>query len=320
MCWSIKVSLLLLSCFGLSVSSYGPLPDFAITNIDVEHIEDDWVEFDRFRKGSDDKALILADIEETGRKLAFGWGIVPIYRGRIVNETAIVEKLETDIYQEEVILYMHGFNVPPGDVMEKCAEYTRDYNRLVIPLIWAVEDSSIAGYHTDRILNAPTAAECFRDKLHIIKDVPKSLLCHSMGNYVLRLAARTCTENESPFNHIFMVAADVAHDIFDVSPNSHANHTLNDGLEIASMSKKNIHVLYSSNDVAMQLRTFHPATWGIQGLGLEGYREENLHPDLIDQLLQCDCSEWSGDDDWLFHHGYAFTADSIAYYESLFEK
>lgn len=315
MFWSFLASLLLLFVFG--PSAYNALPNFVITNIDVEYVGDELVEFDCLMKGSDDQAVILADIQ--GSEKRRGWQRFPIYRGRIVNETAIIEKLQADIDQEEVLLYMHGFNVPPGRVMEKCAEYTRDYSRLVIPLIWAVEDSSVFGYQTDLMLNAPTAAGCFRDKLHIINDIPKSLLCHSMGNFVLRLAARTCTANESPFHDIFMVAADVSHGIFDTSQNNHTNQTLNDGLEIASMAKRKIHVMYSPHDLAMKLRPFHPATWGVRGLGLAGYEEENLHPDLFDKLVQCDCSQWSGEDDWM-HHGYAFTSESIAYYESVIDE
>jgi esterase/lipase superfamily enzyme len=246
-----------LSLFGLASNL---LPDFVITNIQVEHVGNDWVEFDSLMEGSEEVAYILSDIQYTGRRR--GFRRFPIFRAKIVDESAISRKVEAEDDQEKVLFYTHGFNVPPRYVMNECAEYARDYNRMVIPLIWAAEDRGVFGYGQDRLLNAPTAAEAFRDKLDIAKHIRKSLLCHSMGNYVLRLAARTDAQHR-PFEDIFMVAADVNHDIFDESQNNHTNHTLNDGLEIASMAQKEVHVLHSHKDLTMKARRFHWATGGV---------------------------------------------------------
>ena len=315
--------LLLLCCCASLVSSARRLPEFAITNYDVKRIGDDGVvEFSRFTKGSKEHAYILRDIE-VKRRYPF-----TVFRAKLVDENEVNRKADTrsrgwlpalPMFHEKVLLYMHGFNVPPKFVLEQCGEYAKTRGRLVIPLLWAVEDRGVLGFGRDRIWNAPTAAEAFGDKLNVVKKVRTSLLCHSMGNYVLRLAARTSNTGDRPFEDLFMVAADVSHNIFDKDQNNHAEPTLNDGKEIESMIQKKIHVLHSHKDCAMKIRPWHPTTWAIPGLGANGYRnttDHPLHPNLENKLAKYDCSSFSGEADPRNHHGYQFSEQAVDYYEN----
>ena len=225
--------------------------------------------------------------------------------------------VHTPFFHEKVLLYMHGFNVPPKDVFKGCKYYTDKYKREVIPLLWVNEKSPFT-YRRDRVLHSPSAAEAFRDKLEVAKNIKKSLLCHSMGNYVLRLAARTFT-GPKPFEHIFMVAADVDHDIFDASQNNHSNPTENDGLEIMGMAEKKVHVLHSWKDVAMMVRPRLK-----RGLGARGFRDTEKHPlhkSIKDggRLVKHDCSGFSHEKDLLKNHGYQFNDDAIEYYEKFMD-
>lgn len=314
-------TILLLFCAASLVSGAKRLPEFAITNYEVKRLDGDVVEFSRFAKGSKTKAYVLEDIEMR-RRFPF-----PVFRAKLVDENEVNRRADAEssgwlptlpMFHEKVLLYMHGFNVPPRHVLEACGEYSQAHRRLVIPLLWAVEDRSVLGYGADRILNAPTAAEAFGDKLNVVKHVRTSLLCHSMGNYVLRLAARTSETGDRPFEDIFMVAADVSHDIFEKSQNMHADSKENDGLEIRNMVKNKVHVLHSHKDRAMKARKWHPKTWNIPGLGASGYRntaEHPLHPELVNKLTKFDCSSFSGKADPLIHHRYQFYQKSVDYYE-----
>lgn len=296
-------------------------PKFVIVNFDVKYVGSNRVEFHAGRKAGEPS--ILTKLEFSGRRTLFRR--FPIYEATVVQKDDVNAKLAvgvvpTAVYSKKALIYMHGFNVFPSYVFTKCAEYEESSGRLVIPLIWKSENSGVLGYCADRKVNSEGAAEAFRPLLDLTKGIRKSLLCHSMGNYVLRLAARASAPDEEPFEDIFMVAADVHRNIFDQESNMHTDDPLkNDGLEILSMAKRQVHVLYSPRDIAMWVRPVQPCTPGQVGLGFKGYREGLLHEDIrdSDKLAPAfSCQHFSHLEDWK-NHGYQFAQPAIDYYEGV---
>ena len=108
---------------------------------------------------------------------------------------------------------IHGFNVEPDGYLETIAnleveESGKKGNQFskfnLIPVLWpSVGGLKGSGYQDDRELSK-LAGESFtllKDKIDVFPS--KSLVCHSMGNRVLRHAASSGFK----FDNIFMVAA-----------------------------------------------------------------------------------------------------------------
>ena len=300
-------------------------PRYAIVNFDTKSVGNNLVQFHAgMRVGA---PSILTDVEFTKKRTPIRR--FPIFQARVVDRDDVNAKLTvagwvpTALFSKKALIYMHGFNVFPREVFQKCAEYEEERDRLVIPLIWKSKNSGPLGYCPDRKVNAPGAADSFRPLIDVTKGIRKSLLCHSMGNYVLRLAARASLPDEEPFEDIFMVAADVHRNIFDAGSNNHTDPTLNDGLEIVSMTKRRVHVLHSHKDTVMWWRPLQLCTLGQIGLGHKGYRSFNdLHEEVRDSNKLAplkDCSPFSNINDTK-HHSYQFTKPAIDYYENVMDS
>jgi len=142
---------------------------------------------------------------------------------------------------------VHGFNVPTDNMFEEIDKAEKLFSTLgeskdryfPIPVLWSTEGHPLY-YHDDKELAHKAAVglkKLFINLKEIGSDVPKSLLCHSMGNRVLcyaadgefdpgdtddhitynadKLAAAYAGVN---FENIFMVAADIDYDIFNKDP------------------------------------------------------------------------------------------------------
>ena len=102
---------------------------------------------------------------------------------------------------------VHGFNTQPGQHLNKMnSQATREkFNQgkfTLVPVLWP-SAGGVTNYGPDRI-TAPGAGNAFKTLKKGIDSFPsKSLLCHSMGNYILRHAA----DEKFQFDNIFMAAA-----------------------------------------------------------------------------------------------------------------
>lgn len=213
---------------------------------------------------------------------------------------------------------MHGFREDANCALESCSRYNSqdeaERKYLVVPIVWnTVHKDRIVKelllYNEDRTKCFTKVAPKLREFLDMmLKDQENwqheySLMCHSMGNYILRIVAQLrrvhaqggIDPRGDVFENVFMVAADVREDIFDERLNDYdpkiyptlemmgplsslgnvtsnidlararTVHFLtnnfkfqheNPGLDIASLAKNKVHVLWSSNDLALYARTW----------------------------------------------------------------
>ena len=166
----------------------------------------------------------------------------------------------------------------------------------------------------DKFRKVPKAAKAFAHVVNYPHAFPqRSLVCPSMGNFLLRRLARALAEQgrdetgfgkqrarDNPtqlspvetdycFDDIFMVAADVSDRSFDKRQNNNRDPTKNAGLCIIRLVKHNVHVLHSRKDKAMWVKVI--PILGSCGLGLWGYNK--VHVDAAAKLLVMNCDDWN---------------------------
>jgi hypothetical protein len=131
---------------------------------------------------------------------------------------------------------VHGYSVQPNDVIDHIIDHrdgkkgkdffskSKYYPVFVIwPSAgqWNDKQDTVTGYADDSDVHAPKAGVAFNDFVRNIPDTTfprKSLMMHSMGNHVVFNGACRKSAPEVQFENIFMVAADVPHDIFHKDP------------------------------------------------------------------------------------------------------
>lgn len=213
------------------------------------------VEFHAFMKASPTgAAVVLRDIIDTGRTYrptrqeAGGRWVrrraSPIFSGvpmspakvesAVVIEQAVSVRVgsiaggvnddDDDQPPPALLLCVHGFRTQPADWLTACAAY--DGDRLtVVPVVWPASDERPfwEAYDEDRH-NAQFTGAAFRPLLECLEQIggPKNLMCHSMGNFVLKWSAPVIASQQM-FDNFFMVAADVDRDIFATSHNDESN-------------------------------------------------------------------------------------------------
>jgi esterase/lipase superfamily enzyme len=100
---------------------------------------------------------------------------------------------------------VHGFNTQPGQHLKEMNDAAKKFNKgkfTLVPVIWP-NKRGLENYYSGRP-TASGAGKAFKTLKRGIDSFPrKSLLCHSMGNHVLRHAA----DGKFKFDNIFMVAA-----------------------------------------------------------------------------------------------------------------
>lgn len=118
--------------------------------------------------------------------------------------------------EDKPLFTIHGYNVQPKGYLESMAalESEENANKFskfnLVPVLWPSKgimvNEATSGYNEDRE-SSKLAGENLKDLKNLKSTIDgfpyKSLVCHSMGNRVLRHAA-SC---EFEFDNIFMVAA-----------------------------------------------------------------------------------------------------------------
>jgi pimeloyl-ACP methyl ester carboxylesterase len=129
---------------------------------------------------------------------------------KLTNEEAHTEFVKRYGEGCKPLFSIHGFNNEPGYTFRestKAQQKFDDGKNAIIPVVWP--NYGGPAYDTDRSDNAPEASKELNMLVqHILGTTGnlfknKNLICHSMGNYVLRGAANPNIK----FDNIFMVAA-----------------------------------------------------------------------------------------------------------------
>jgi len=292
---------------GLALTSYD-----VIKTGDTSEEGNPLVHFDGTIKGkADDKdATFLKNIKEV--KDATGKKVLEAEKLTVAQAKAIINQASSD-GEGKPLFCIHGFSVQPRGHLKKIKEASVDlFNQgkfMPIPVMWASEGGLAfpANYFDDR-KTSPGAGNGFKSLKEALDSFPsKSLLAHSMGNRVLSYAA----DSKFKFDNIFMVAADVRHDIFrkDYINSGDANddnRTELHGKKICSMltsgsngkPKGKVYVLVNGADHALT----GSALYKKSRLGVIGahYRrnwtprwtedKKVTHPDIVDCIENVGCN------------------------------
>ncbi len=237
----------------------------------------------------------------------------------INNQSSNEDEKATDSSANRKVLFsVHGFNGNPRGYLLQVKYIEERFQKFkLIPVLWP-SAGSMLGYFRDRSLSK-AAGKAFQSIVEPIETFDKSLLCHSMGNYLLRNFANPSYN----FDNIFMVASDVESKIFYESYIEGGDQEWRkDGLEITKMlnDKKDggkVHILYNKNDSDLLLSTVvnMKSRLGRDGLSFDGGccgNIEKLHDEVKDKITSVDWTNNSPSNP----HNYQFDWSVVAYYES----
>lgn len=217
----------------------------------------------------------------------------------------------------KVLFSVHGFNGNPRGYLLQIKYVEERFQKFkLIPVIWP-SAGSMLGYFIDRSFSK-AAGKAFQSIVEPIEAFDKSLLCHSMGNLVLRKFANPSYN----FDNVFMVAPDVESNIFHETYIEGGNQEWRkEGLNITKMlnDKKEggkVHVLYNKNDSDLLLATIinMKSRLGRDGIPLDGCcgGDLKLHDEVKDKIETVDWTNSSPSNP----HNYQFDWSVVAYYES----
>jgi len=240
---------------------------------------------------------------------------------------------------------IHGFTNEPGHVLPRVlnaqvlldVDDPSEMTSVFVPVLWP-NDGSVIAYGEDQTNAVTVALENIFESTDIF--VNKNLLCHSMGNYLLRMGIREANKNKIylKFDNIFLAAADVNISLFNdeykrqYRENNTEKVEFNDGVLIANMLKDKdnevnptkgmLYCLYNPDDHALDLGSAK-ANWadrlGNNGIGwtetLTGKASRKVISELKDgnkyQNLRITTNEDDGDP---MNHGYNFSEACIDHY------
>ncbi|KAK1746788.1 hypothetical protein QTG54_002132 [Skeletonema marinoi] len=345
-------------------------PPFLITNMKTDPIPNHEGEVTFVNGESEsDKGKFLYDIQKREHDY-------------YAKSTEDIDKIREILngHKHHILLYMHGFREDANCALQSCSEYNSqdeaERKYLVVPILWNTVHKDrlvkeLLCYNEDRTKCFTTVAPKLKEFLEkMLKDQKDwqhkySLMCHSMGNYILRIVAQLRGVNaqgdvdprEAIFENVFMVAADVREDIFDeglndfdpnIYPLLHPQGKVieikfereNPGLDVASLAKNKVHVLWSSKDQALllkanakslsfidQLRAWLSDTDVIKikdgkhapsgALGRNGKRK-NLHDKLKNKVVFHDCDSFSISHD--NYHSYQWNETAVKIYEDAIDN
>ncbi len=181
-----------------------------LTSIDVTDSPDKegYVRFSggKLGRANDDTATFLTDIKQINDKDEDGERLFEAKKLTVSEAKAIINNASAD-GKGKPLFCVHGFTVQPGDHLKDFKDSVNgkfDKGKFMpVPVIWPTK-GALTDYWGDRDNSAPGAGQAFKTLKRGIDSFPsKSLLCHSMGNYVLRHFA----DAKFRFDNIFMVAA-----------------------------------------------------------------------------------------------------------------
>ncbi len=141
----------------------------------------------------------INDTDEAGKRL-FEAETVSVARAReIINEGV-------QGGAGKPLFCIHGWSIQPGQHLQDLQAAGKKFDQgkfTLVPVIWPTRQG-LFNYLSDQETSAAGAGKAFMTIKKGIDNFPsKSLLCHSMGNFVLRNAAF----EKFKFDNIFMVAA-----------------------------------------------------------------------------------------------------------------
>ena len=179
-----------------------------LTSIDVKPVEgtDRTVRFSGSiaGKADDDTATFLENVRQINDTDEGGKRLFEAETLTVAEAKAIING-DSEEGEGKPLFCVHGFNVQPGSHLKNLKNQAKMFDKgkfMLVPVIWPSAGGP-ENYGSDR-LTAPGAGKAFKTLKRGIDSFPrKSLLCHSMGNIVLRHAA----DGKFKFDNIFMVAA-----------------------------------------------------------------------------------------------------------------
>ena len=141
----------------------------------------------------------INDTDEDGKRLFEAETLT------VKEAKAIISNGDSEEGEGKPLFCVHGFSTQPGTHLKRLNDAAKKFNKgkfMLVPVIWPSAGGP-ENYGSDR-LTAPGAGNAFKTLKKGIDSFPrKSLLCHSMGNFVLRHAA----DETFKFDNIFMAAA-----------------------------------------------------------------------------------------------------------------
>mmetsp|Transcript_25872 Transcript_25872/g.77931 ORF Transcript_25872/g.77931 Transcript_25872/m.77931 type:complete len:316 (-) Transcript_25872:163-1110(-) len=292
----------------------------AITTIDVKELGDGKVSFSKESVG--DKNNVSAQIMKNVVLASAEDASLPIYEATEVADAAafrrLIEAEAKDRGATHCMLYIHGFTNTPGVVFEAAKDmnkYLEGKKCFVIPIIWPAEAVDYGAQKE----GAPAAAAALRSllpKLSNNNKVPISLMCHSMGNFLLGQFAPG-DKDEAPafkFDSIFMVASDIRATTFDKEEPDPEDLNRGDNILRIVKDTGHVHVLYHWWDMALLGRRV--LNGGRTALGKVGFfqnpQEKKILADA--RIIQKDCGSFDMSVDRLVGHGYHTSKDAMEYY------
>lgn len=183
----------------------------------------------------------------------------------ILGHAEFLSRLK-DHEANQILLYIHGFNNQPEDVIFRRARTIQEHSDqrepgllTVVPLIWPCDnDFGILKDYWDDQEAADASDTAFARMLEFFlgwrdhqadADDPcykrVNILAHSMGSRVLRGALTKTARRRSVaglFRNIFMVAADVTNECLERGKSGH----------VIALSSRNIAVYHANDDLALR--------------------------------------------------------------------
>lgn len=308
-----------------------------LTSIDVNSVDGqpDKVRFSGKIKGKkDDKdALFLKNIVQINEKDEDGERLFQADKVSVSEAKKIIDEAAGD-GKGKPLFCIHGFNVQPGSHLKQCQQHSKKFNQgkfMLVPVIWP-SAGGVINYGGDRFGSSIGAGEGLKSLRKGIESFPaKSLLAHSMGNRVLRIAA----DAKFKFDNIFMAAADVPHDLFNkdyIRSTDDENSEAKDGLNIVKMlsrdsrnkPKGKVYVLTNSVDFALTGSRFANLKPRLGAVGAGNARNWRgafrFDPKNFDDEIPADCIENKPCNRFLgvfdkLAHSYHFNPFAIKFYQ-----
>lgn len=304
-----------------------------LTSIDVKPVPgtERRVKFSGSIRGraDDDNATFLKDIIQVNDKDEDGKRMFEAEKISVAQAKKIINGASAD-GKGKPLFCIHGFNVQPGSHLKSLQSNAKKFDKdkfMLIPVIWP-SAGGVINYGKDREI-VPGAGNALKTLKRGIDSFPsKSLLAHSMGNFLLRHAA----DAKFKFDNIFMAAADVRHDLFHRDYIRSGDGDKRDGLRITRMlsrdmfdkPKGKIYVLTNGADYALLgsgLRNFVSRIGAVGNAQRRNWRGAwRTDESLIDDEIPKGCIENKSCNPLLpllrkAAHGYHFDDFAVKFYQ-----
>ena len=162
-----------------------------------------------------------------------------------------------------------------------------------MPVLWPSAGQEFLAYFTDRVWSKAAGEALLQSTMiPVTETFSKSVLCHSMGNHVLKYVAN---EANSLFDNIFMVASNENSVLFNKKYIDGGNQEWRkDGLRIKYVDQGK---RWKDSRCAQQERSiftyFGGSRLGRQGLPLDGdgscfTNSDEVHPEVKDHIVNVD--------------------------------